>query len=282
MRDKCILITGGTGTLGKALLRRLYDDNHIVIYSRDEYKQVELHKEYPNADFYIGDIRDKDRLRIATTGIDIIIHAAALKHTTNNEENPYEAVKTNVMGTQNVIDCTAEHEIAQVLLISTDKAVQPVNLYGATKMCAERMIKQANIESMHLTFKYVRYGNVWGSRGSVLEKWLESVRKDEPFNVRNPDSTRFHITQDQAVDLVLHSLEGDLMENVPTNLPAYRLGDLADEFSKLVLKPYNIIDQLPGEKLHESLDYTISSEHAQKLSNKTLNSMIHEWLKENY
>ena len=189
--NKKILITGGTGSLGQALTARLLPANTVRIFSRDEFKQKDMSIKYPDCKFLIGDIRDKERLDMACEDIDYIIHCAALKHVDTAYYNPFEMVKTNIHGSQNVIDCALNHNVEKVILISTDKACEPINLYGASKLCAEKMFESANnYKGKHRTeFKYVRYGNVFGSRGSVIDVW----GKQERIFVRGFGATRFHI-----------------------------------------------------------------------------------------
>jgi len=229
---KKFLITGGTGTLGHALAERLLPDNTIRVYSRDEYKQKLMKSEYPDCKYLIGDVRDKERLDMAMEDIDIVIHASALKQIDSGEYNPFEFIKTNINGTQNVIECALKNDVEQVLLLSTDKAVNPVNLYGATKLCAERLIVAANnYKGKHRTvFKFVRYGNVFGSRGSVLEVWKDN------FEVRDRDATRYHLTPEQALELIEFTLKNNKIANIPANLWSYSMGDLADVYAELTNK----------------------------------------------
>lgn len=271
---KTYLITGGTGTLGNALVERLHDDNIIRIYSRDEYKQYNM-RHYKNCRFFIGDVRDRDRLDMAMEGVDIVIHAAALKHTTNSEYNPFEFIKTNVIGTQNVIDMAMKHRPEQVLFISTDKAVNPENLYGATKMCAERLISNANNYKgkRKTVFKFVRYGNVWGSRGSVLERWNEQ----DVFEVRDMAVTRFHLTPDDAVNVVLDALESSMIKNIP-KCRGYKLRDLAVTYKNMTGKDFIITSPLPGEKTNELLDYGVSSHNADMLNGEELRELVSDFL----
>jgi UDP-N-acetylglucosamine 4,6-dehydratase/5-epimerase len=275
-----ILITGGTGTLGQALVRELSEDDSIDIiriYSRDEFKQQQM-KSWAGEKcrFFIGDVRDKERLDLAMEDVDIVIHAAALKQIDTGEYNPFEFVKTNVLGTQNVIDCAMKHDIKQVLLISSDKAVNPINLYGATKLCAEKLIVAANNYkgTRETKFKYVRYGNVWGSRGSVLEQW----EKETVFNVRDLSATRYHITIKEALELIRKALSEDGDGWVP-DLPSYTLKDLANAYSELTGKRYIIGNGiLKGEKLHESLSYGTTSFEAKRLDMEELRRLLSSYL----
>ena len=269
------LILGGTGTLGKALIKRLQDDNILRIYSRDEFKQYEL-RHNKNCKFLIGDIRDKERLELAMEGIDIVIVAAALKNIEKCEYNPFEAIKTNVIGCQNVIDCAMKTRPKQVIYISTDKAVNPENLYGATKMCAERLIESANNYkgNRDTQFKFVRYGNVWGSRASVLYQWA----KQDPIQVRGMDSTRFHLTEEDAVNIVLWGIESDDIANIPDGIKAYKLRDLAVTYCNLTGKTWEEVPMVKGEKTHELLDYGMSSFNAEKLSGDELRKLVSDFL----
>jgi len=266
------LIIGGTGTLGKALIKRL-DTDELRIYSRDEFKQYEL-RHHKNCKFFIGDIRDKERLELAMEDVDIVIVAAALKNIEKCEYNPFEAIKTNIVGCQNVIDCAMKTRPKQVIYISTDKAVNPENLYGATKMCAERLIESANNYkgNRDIQFKFVRYGNVWGSRASVLYQW----EKQDPILVRGMDSTRFHLTEDDAVDVVFEALGG--WQYLPQNIKAYKLRDLAVTFCNLTGKSWEEIPMVKGEKTHELLDYGMSSFNAEKLNGEELRKLVSDFL----
>ncbi len=268
------LIIGGTGTLGKALINRLQDDE-LRIYSRDEFKQYEL-RHHKNCKFLIGDIRDKERLELAMEGIDIVIVAAALKNIEKCEYNPFEAVKTNIIGCQNVIDCAMKTRPKQVIYISTDKAVNPENLYGATKMCAERLIESANNYkgNRDTKFKFVRYGNVWGSRASVLYQWA----KQDPIQVRGIDSTRFHLTEDDAVNIVLWGIDSNDTSNIPDGIKAYKLRDLAVTYCNMTGKTWKEIPMVKGEKTHELLDYGVSSFNADKLSGEELRKLVSDFL----
>jgi len=271
--DKKILITGGTGSLGNCIVRYL-NQNNIRIYSRDEYKQKEMSKRFPKCRYLIGDVRDKERLDMSMEGIDIVIHAAALKHIDIGEYNPFEFIKTNINGTQNVIECALKNDIEQVLLISSDKAVNPVNLYGFTKGCAERLIIAANnYKGKHKTiFKYVRYGNVFGSRGSVLEIWKDN------FEVRDRDATRYHLMLNQAYDLIKWSLQNDQIINIPANLLSYSIGDLADVYADLTGKRPIYTQLLPGEKKHETLDGITNSYNAERIDKDVLLCLVSDYL----
>ena len=269
-----ILITGGTGTLGNHIVDSLHNLAVIRIYSRDEYKQKQMREKYPNCKYLIGDVRDKERLDMAMEDIDIVIHAAALKQIDTGEYNPFEFIKTNINGTQNVIECALRNNVKQVLLISSDKAVNPVNLYGFTKGCAERLIVAANnYRGKHKTeFKFVRYGNVFASRGSVLEAWNHN------FEVRDRDATRYHLSVDQALDIIKNALESNYIINIPANLYSYNLGDLADVYSELTGKKPIYTQLLPGEKKHETLDGLTNSYNARRIPKDVLRCLVSDYL----
>ena len=260
--EKKILITGGTGSLGKALAKRLLETNvsTIRIFSRSELPQIQMQSEFKDnrLRFLIGDIRDKERVFRSLEGIDIVIHAAALKHVPIAEYNPFEAVKTNVYGSQNLIDNCLDMNIEKVLAVGTDKAVAPLNTYGATKMLMERLFVSANYyKGFHKTkFLCVRYGNVLGSRGSIVPTLIEQVKKGNKMTLTDPDMTRFNITMNEALDLIFRSLEyGNGGEVFIPKLKAYKTGDMVNCIAEL-LKFEKNIDQIsirPGEKYHESL-----------------------------
>ena len=236
LTGKTILITGGTGSFGQACLRILleqYDVHAIRIFSRDELKQSELQARYvgePRLRFLIGDVRDRERLVRATRGVDLILHAAALKQVPVAEYNPFEAVQTNIIGAENVVAAAIENEVPHTVALSTDKAVNPVNLYGATKLCAEKIVTQGNAYAADspVRFASVRYGNVVGSRGSVVPLFLRQAEAGE-LTITDERMTRFWITLPQAVDFVLSRL--DMMEGgevyVP-KIPSMRVTDIAD------------------------------------------------------
>lgn len=265
-----ILVTGGTGSFGKALARHVlgrYRPRKLIIFSRDELKQYEMAAEFPEdrwraIRYFLGDVRDKDRLRRAFAGVDIVIHAAALKQVPACEYNPLEAVKTNIMGAANLIDAAIDCGVSKVVAISTDKAVNPVNLYGATKLCSDKLFVAANrySGSNATRFSVVRYGNVVGSRGSVALLFLRR-RAGGVLPVTDPRMTRFWITIEQGVAFVLESLErmtgGEIF--IP-QIPSMTIADLAKAIGPDCR--LEIVGVRPGEKLHEVLLPEEDARHA--------------------
>ena len=260
LNNKTILITGGTGSFGQKFTKRIlseYDPKKIIIYSRDEYKQYVMKNTFKehkkNLRFFIGDVRDKDRLYRAFEGVDIVIHSAALKHVTIAEYNPIEAIKTNIEGAMNIIDAAIDKGVRKVVALSTDKAVNPVNLYGATKLVSDKLFVTGNAYSGNkgTTFSVVRYGNVTGSRGSVVPffKTLVKEGKNE-LPITDFRMTRFWITLDQGVDLVFKAInEANGGEIYVSKIPSYKITDLAKAVKRDVeLKEVGIRE---GEKLHE-------------------------------
>lgn len=269
-KNKNIIVTGGTGSIGSEIVRRglQYNPKVVRILSRDESKQFELEQEIGNLEnvrFLIGDVRDKDRLKRAFEDIDIVFHAAAMKHVPACEFNPFEAVKTNVMGTQNVIDAALENEVEKVIAISTDKAASPINTMGATKLLSEKLIIDANFYKGHrkTVFSCVRFGNVMGSRGSVIPLFEKQIKSGGPVTVTDPEMTRFMMTIPQAVDLVFKAtkiMHGS--EIFIFKMPVIKLGDLAQVMIEHLApiyghKPEAIqIDTIGirnGEKMYEHL-----------------------------
>ena len=260
LNNKSILITGGTGTFGKAFVKKIlhnYKIKRLVVFSRDEFKQYEMSKTFPTSKYpcmryFIGDVRDKDRLDQAFDNIDIVIHAAALKQVDTAEYNPFEYISTNIMGAENVIRASLNNNIKQVIALSTDKAASPINLYGATKLCSDKLFIAANniTGSKKIKFSVVRYGNVLGSRGSVVPMFLNLNGKE--FPITDKRMTRFNITIDQAVNFVLtcmqHSFGGEIF--VP-KIPSYRIIDVVKAINpNCKIKTIGI---RPGEKLHEEM-----------------------------
>lgn len=257
-----ILITGGTGSFGKKFVEMTYarfpDVERVVIYSRDELKQLEMaqrypESEYPSIRFFIGDVRDAPRLKRAMEGIDTVVHAAALKQVPAAEYNPFEAIKTNVLGAQNVIDAAMDSGVKRVVALSTDKAAAPINLYGATKLCSDKLFVAANNYKGHrdIKFSVVRYGNVMGSRGSVIPFFLER-RKTGVLAITDERMTRFNISLEEGVNLVFYTLQhmwgGEIF--VP-RIPSYRITDLAEAIGPHCKRVITGIR--PGEKLHEEM-----------------------------
>ena len=253
---KSVLITGGTGSFGHQMVKTLLEHfklRRIIIFSRDEFKQSVMQekfspKKYPNMRYFIGDIRDYERLEFALRDVDLVFHAAALKQVPAIEYNPYEAVKTNIIGSQNVIRACIANEVEQVMAISTDKCVDPTNLYGGTKLCAEKLFINANILSHKTKFCTARYGNVLGSRGSVIHIFKDFYNQKKPMRVTDDRMTRFTVTLEQAINFVLMgvnlSVGGEIF--VPI-LPSYNIIQLVDIFGG----KHEIVGIRPGEKLHE-------------------------------
>jgi len=268
INGQTILITGGTGSFGKAFLRTLLRDfkpKKVIVFSRDELKQFEMGQEFtssPILRFFLGDIRDQERLFRAFHGVDIVVHAAALKQVPTLEYNPFEAVKTNILGAENIISAAIDQKVKKVVALSTDKAVNPVNLYGATKLCMEKLFVAGNAYAgdAQTRFSVVRYGNVIGSRGSVIP-FFRKMRKTGELPITDERMTRFWITLPQAVQLVLKSLAqmqgGEIF--VP-KIPSMKILDLAKAIApECRLKTIGI---RPGEKLHEVLLTEDESRHA--------------------
>ena len=260
---KTVLITGGTGSLGQALTRRLLQSKikTVRIYSRNESKQIEMESEFDDKRlrFFVGDVRDSERLFTALEDVDIVFHAAALKHVPKIEYNPFEAIKTNVIGSQNVIDNSLRQNLEKVICIGTDKAVSPLNTYGATKLLMEKLFVSANNylnrEKYRTTFHAVRYGNVLGSSSSVIPKFIQKIKSDKPIQITDPAMTRFSITMDAALDLILNSAKiGKGSEIFVPNLKAYNIMDVKSAlFDLLKETSVETIGIRPGEKLHETL-----------------------------
>ncbi|KKT93394.1 MAG: Polysaccharide biosynthesis protein [Parcubacteria group bacterium GW2011_GWF2_45_11] len=256
-QDKIVLLTGGTGSFGHEFVGTMlakYKPRKLIIFSRDEMKQYEMQKQFraPNLRYFIGDIRDRERLHRAFYGVNIIVHAAALKIVPTAEYNPFEAVKTNVIGAENIINVAIDNGVEKVIALSTDKAVNPINLYGATKLCAEKMFIAANNYSPDGTkFSVVRYGNVFGSRGSVVPFFKECC-KSGVVPITDERMTRFWITLKQGVQFVMEGF--DLMKGgeifIP-KIPSIKIVDLAEAICPGAKR--KITGIRPGEKLHEAL-----------------------------
>lgn len=265
LNNKSILITGGTGSLGKMLVKIIHDCypevRRIVIFSRDELKQYEMAKKYPAGTiekdtkmrYFIGDVRDYPRLVRALEGIDIVIHAAALKQVPTAEYNPFECIKTNILGAQNLIEACLDSGVEKVVALSTDKAAAPVSLYGATKLCSDKLFVAANNYKgkRKIAFSVVRYGNVMGSRGSVIPYFLEK-RKTGVLPITDPKMTRFNVTMEQGTEFVFFALKnmwgGEIF--VP-KIPSYKITDLATAIDPSCRQ--EIIGIRPGEKFHEEM-----------------------------
>jgi UDP-N-acetylglucosamine 4,6-dehydratase/UDP-glucose 4-epimerase len=262
-KGKTILITGGTGSLGQALAKRLLDlkAEAIRIFSRNESRQIEMESKFNNERlrFFIGDVKDYDRLVRALEDVDYVFHAAALKQVPKIEYNPFEAIKTNVIGSQNVIDACLHENVEKAICIGTDKAVSPLNTYGATKLLMEKLFVTANNylnPKRHKTkFIAVRYGNVFGSSGSVVPKFIEQLKSDQTITITDPHMTRFSITMDEALDFILNALRsGKGSEIFVPKLNAYSIMDLKDALKDIFGKgKEKIVGIRPGEKLHETL-----------------------------
>lgn len=266
--NKTILITGGTGSFGQDFVKFLLANSRakkIIIFSRDELKQFKMEKEFKHERlrFFIGDVRDLPRLERAFNGVDMVVHAAALKQVPTLEYNPFEAIKTNILGSQNVIDAAINQGVKKVLLISTDKAVQPINLYGSTKLCAEKLFISGNSYSPEQSsFSIVRYGNVIGSRGSIIETLINN--KSGKAQITDLNMTRFWITLDQSLALVIYALENMIGGEIfVPKIPSMKLVDLFDALAPAAEK--EIIGIRPGEKLHEALLIQEEAKHSLEL-----------------
>ncbi|MEM7702480.1 MAG: UDP-N-acetylglucosamine 4,6-dehydratase (inverting) [Pseudomonadota bacterium] len=262
LNGKSVLITGGTGSFGKAFVRTILDRypdiRRLVIYSRDELKQFEMQqqfsrRDYPALRYFLGDVRDEARLRRALERIDVVVHAAALKQVPAAEYNPFECIKTNVLGAQNLIEACLDSEVSRVVALSTDKAAAPINLYGATKLCSDKLFVAANNVkgARDMRFSVVRYGNVMGSRGSVIPFFM-GKRGEGVLPITDPRMTRFNISLQEGVEMVLWSIEqasgGEVL--VP-KIPSYRIGDVATAIAPEAKQ--KVIGIRPGEKIHEEM-----------------------------
>jgi UDP-N-acetylglucosamine 4,6-dehydratase len=258
-----VLITGGTGSFGQRLVQTLlarYDLKRLVVFSRDELKQSQMAQaDFATGDrgdvlrFFLGDVRDQDRLRRAMEGIDTVVHAAALKQVPASEYNPMEFVKTNILGAQNVIEAALDTGVKRVVALSTDKAAAPINLYGATKLASDKLFTAANNikGARDLRFSVVRYGNVMGSRGSVVPFFLDRASTGV-LPITDPEMTRFNISLDEGVDLVLWALEhGRGGEILVPKIPSFRITDLAEAIAPSAEQ--RIVGIRPGEKIHEEM-----------------------------
>ena len=262
LKNKTILVTGGTGSFGRSFIHTILANGSpkkVIIYSRDELKQYEMqtdlkfHKYQKKLRYFIGDVRDKNRLKTALDGVDIVIHAAALKQVPAAEYNPFEAIKTNVHGAQNLIESCLDSNVDKVIALSTDKAAAPINLYGASKLVSDKLFVSANLYkgSQETKFSVVRYGNVMGSRGSVIPAFLK-MRKQKLLTITDPEMTRFNITLNDGVSFVINCLKlmvgGEIF--VP-KIPSYRIMDVAKAIDPKIKT--KVIGIRPGEKLHEEM-----------------------------
>jgi len=263
LKNKSILITGGTGSLGKALTKHILENypkvKKVVIFSRDEQKQFQMSQDFPSSKypqirFFIGDVRDKDRLVRAFQHIDYVIHAAAMKHVHIAEYNPGECIKTNIGGAENIVEASLQSNVKRVVALSTDKACAPINLYGATKLTSDKLFVAANNikGEKQIRFSVVRYGNVMGSNGSVIPFFINKKKQNNSLPITDPNMTRFNISLQGGVNMVMHALEhawgGELF--VP-KIPSYKIMDLAEAIGPKCSKP--IVGIRPGEKVHEEM-----------------------------
>src|SRR6266851_601507 len=283
--EQSVLITGGTGSFGKKfveIMLRDYQPRKLVIFSRDELKQHDMRTSgfnHPSLRYFIGDVRDQSRLERAFAGVTVVIHAAALKQVPACEYNPFEAIQTNIMGGRNVIDAAINQGVRRIFALSTDKAVNPINLYGATKLCAEKMFVQANAYAgaQDTRFSCARYGNVVGSRGSVIPVFLEQ-RKKGKVTITDPRMTRFWITLDRGVKFVIHCIEnmhgGEIF--VP-KIPSMSMLDLAQSIAPGCEIEY--IGIRPGEKLHEVLLSEDEARNAVEVKDMYVIQPSHPWWK---
>ena len=293
-KDKKILITGGTGSLGVALTKGLLslDVDQIRIFSRNEFKQISMESNIQDdrLRFLIGDVRDRKRLIRATEDIDIVFHAAALKHVPKVEYNPFEAVKTNVEGSQNVIDACIENHVERAVCIGTDKAVSPLSTYGATKLLMEKLFVNAqqysNPEKHKTKFVAIRYGNVFGSSGSVIPKFIDLIKKNKPISITDSKMTRFTITMDEALEFIFNAtVIAKGSEIFIPKLKSYEMSVLVEALSELCGKIKQKTSGIrPGEKLHETLinqdeiryaweinnTYMLTNPHYELLSNRDI------------
>ena len=263
-KNKSILVTGGTGSFGKHfikyLLKKKYPFKKIIIFSRDELKQHEMsqssdfnEKNFKQLRYFIGDVRDKDRLNWATKEVDYIIHSAALKQVPTGEYNPFEVIKTNIVGSQNVVESAINNNVEKVISLSTDKAVSPINLYGASKLCSDKLfISSNNIKGKKkISFSVVRYGNVMGSRGSVLPEFLKQNQRGY-FKITDKQMTRFNISLSEAVDMVIWALDNTIGgEIIVPKIPSFKIIDLAKSINNKL--KFKLIGVRKGEKIHEDL-----------------------------
>ena len=263
LNNKTILITGGTGSLGNALTKKILFKykkiKKIIIFSRDEFKQYNMERLFPEKKYnclryFLGDVRDLSRLEQALKGVDFVIHTAALKQVPAAEYNPFEYIKTNVIGAQNLITASINQGVKKVIALSTDKACSPINLYGATKLCSDKLfISSNNLSGKNGTiFSVVRYGNVFASRGSVIPYFIDLNKKNKPITITDKKMTRFNISLDEGVDAVMWSLKNlKGQEILVPKLSSFKITDLAKAINSKA--KFKIIGVRPGEKIHEEL-----------------------------
>ena len=296
--NKTILITGGTGSLGQALTKRLleYNVKAVRIFSRNESKQIEMESNIKDdrIRFFLGDVRDLQRLTRATEDVDLVFHAAALKHVPKIEYNPFEAIKTNVVGSQNVIDSCLINNVEKVICVGTDKAVSPLNTYGATKLLMEKLFVAANNylnpEKHRTVFLAVRYGNVLGSSGSVIPKFIEQIKTNKPVTITDPKMTRFSITMNEAIDFIFNATKvGKGSEVFVPKLYAYNIADVKNALTELLSDTgEKIIGIRTGEKLHETLinedeiRYSWEFKNMYMIANPLYSLFIDKNIKESY
>jgi len=262
--NRTILITGGTGTFGKAFLEHLIKKykkiKKLIIFSRDEYKQYELKRKFPESKFkflryFLGDVRDSKRLNLAFRDVDFVVHAAALKQVDTAEYNPFEFINTNIIGAQNVIEAAIQNKVKKIIALSTDKACSPINLYGATKLCSDKLFISSNNmvpAKSDTSFSVVRYGNVFASRGSVIPFFLKLNKKNQPFPLTDPEMTRFNISMNEAIETVMWSFKNAKgAELIVPKLKSFKIIDLINSINS---KPkIKVIGIRQGEKIHKEL-----------------------------
>lgn len=286
LTNQTILITGGTGSFGRKFVRRIleYNIKKVIVFSRDELKQYEMAQEFPDSRirFFIGDVRDKDRLYRAFDGVDVVVHAAALKQVPACEYNPFEAVKTNIYGAQNIIEAAIDRSVKRVIALSTDKAAAPINLYGATKLASDKLFVAANsyVGDKHTRFAVVRYGNVVGSRGSVVP-FFKKMAATGKLPITDERMTRFWITLDQGVQFVIDCLDrmrgGEIF--VP-KIPSMKVVDLAKAIAPEA--EIEIIGIRPGEKLHEAMITEDDARHTIEFDNYYVITPEFPWCPQEY
>ena len=263
LNNKTILVTGGTGSFGtkftSVILKKYPRIKKLIIFSRDELKQSDMFEKIEEKDkekmrFFLGDVRDKDRLMMALNGVDFVIHAAALKQVPTAEYNPFEFIKTNIIGAQNLIEACMANKVKKVIALSTDKAAAPLNLYGATKLCSDKLFVSANniIGKRKITFSIVRYGNVLMSRGSVIPKFIENIKAKKTLSITHSEMTRFNITLNEGVDFVISSLMNSIGGEIfIPKLASFKIIDLLKCFDNKI--NYKITGIRRGEKFHEEM-----------------------------